>query len=66
MIVMVDTGLLRENEARDVSKTLTEQFGVDLIVVDARDRFLTALKGVTDKEQKRKIIGKTHMRWVIS
>lgn len=57
MIVMVDTGLLREDEAQDVSKTLTERFKVDLIVVDAGDRFMTALKGKTDKEEKRKIIG---------
>ncbi len=54
---MVDNGLLRENEAEDVRKTLTEHFGVNLTVVDATDRFLTDLKGVTDPEQKRKIIG---------
>lgn len=62
---MVDTGLLRENEARDVSKTLTES-GVNLIVVDAGKRFLTALEGVTDKEKKRKIIGKAQTIYVIS
>jgi GMP synthase (glutamine-hydrolysing) len=55
---MVDNGLLRENEAEDVRKTLTEHFGVNLTVVDATDRFLADLKGVTDPEQKRKIIGK--------
>jgi len=55
---MVDNGLLRENEAEIVRKTLTEYFGVNLTVVDATDRFLTDLKGVTDPEQKRKIIGK--------
>lgn len=57
LIVMVDNGLLRENEAEDVRKTLTEHFGVNLSVVDATNRFLTDLKGVTDPEQKRKIIG---------
>ena len=56
--VMADNGLLRENEAEIVRKTLTEYFGVNLTVVDATDRFLTDLKGVTDPEQKRKIIGK--------
>lgn len=55
---MVDNGLLRENEAEDVRKTLTEHFGVNLTVVDASDRFLTDLKGITDPEQKRKIIGR--------
>lgn len=58
LVVMVDNGLLRENEAEDVRKTLTEHFGVNLTVVDATDRFLADLKGVTDPEQKRKIIGK--------
>lgn len=57
---MVDNGLLRANEAEDVRKTLTEHFGVNLTVVDATDRFLTDLKGVTDPEQKRKIIGKAN------
>lgn len=58
LIVMVDNGLLRDNEAEDVRKTLTEHFGVNLTVVNAADRFLRDLKGVTDPEQKRKIIGK--------
>lgn len=55
---MVDNGLLRANEAEDVRKTLTEHFGVNLTVVDATHRFLADLEGVTDPEQKRKIIGK--------
>lgn len=56
--VLVNNGLLRHNEAEDVYKTLTEQFGIQLTVVDASERFLTELKGVTEPEQKRKIIGK--------
>ena len=56
--VLVDNGLLRQDEAQNVRKTLTEHFGVDLKVVDASERFLADLKGVTDPEQKRKIIGR--------
>ena len=55
--VFVDNGLLREHEAQAVKETLTAHLGINLHVVDASDRFLTALAGVTDPEQKRKIIG---------
>jgi GMP synthase (glutamine-hydrolysing) len=55
--VMVDNGLLRTNEAATVKKTLGEKLGVNLTVVDASERFLEKLKGVTDPEKKRKIIG---------
>ncbi|EJU04948.1 GMP synthase [Dacryopinax primogenitus] len=55
--VMVDNGVLRENEAIQVHKMLFEDLGVNLTVVDASDRFLTKLEGVEDPEQKRKIIG---------
>ena len=54
--VFVDTGLLRKNELKQV-QTYFEPFDLKVIYVDARDEFLTALKGVTDPEQKRKIIG---------
>ncbi|GAB4322593.1 MAG: glutamine-hydrolyzing GMP synthase [Candidatus Zixiibacteriota bacterium] len=54
--VLVDTGLLRHNEAVEVKQALNSA-GVELKVVDASDRFLEKLKGVTDPEQKRKIIG---------
>ena len=57
--VLVDNGVLRQNEAEQVQKTLTEHLGVNLTVVDASDRFLSLLKGVSDPEQKRKIIGNT-------
>jgi len=55
--VMVDNGVLRLDEAKNVKKTLTEHLGVNLTVVDASSRFLEALKGVSDPEKKRKIIG---------
>lgn len=57
--VMVDTGCLRKNEAVEVLKRMREDCGVNLICVDAKDRFLNLLKGVTDPEKKRKIIGTT-------
>ncbi|KAL9121617.1 MAG: hypothetical protein Q9187_001822 [Circinaria calcarea] len=56
--VLVNNGLLRLNEAETVHETLTAHLGINLTVVDASNRFLTDLKGVTDPEQKRKIIGK--------
>ena len=55
--VFVDHGLLRMGEAAEVEKALTG-LGVNLHVVDARERFLQALAGVSDPEQKRKIIGR--------
>ena len=55
--VFVDTGLLRLHETQEVLQYLKSE-GIEIHVVDARERFLTALKGVTDPEQKRKIIGK--------
>ncbi|KAL2058316.1 hypothetical protein ABVK25_001042 [Lepraria finkii] len=56
--VLVDNGLLRQDEAKIVHKTLTNHFGIQLTVVDASQRFLGELKGVTDPEQKRKTIGR--------
>jgi GMP synthase (glutamine-hydrolysing) len=55
--VFVDTGLLRWNEFADTLDLLRGRLGLQVIGVDASDRFLTKLKGVTDPEQKRKIIG---------
>jgi len=54
--IYIDNGLMRLNETAEV-KTQFEEVGVPIEVVDASERFLTALKGVTDPEQKRKIIG---------
>ncbi|MCA9585027.1 MAG: glutamine-hydrolyzing GMP synthase [Myxococcales bacterium] len=56
--IFVDNGLLRQGEREQVSSTFKEAFRLNLITIDATDRFLTALAGVTDPEQKRKIIGK--------
>jgi GMP synthase (glutamine-hydrolysing) len=55
--IFVDNGLLRKGERDQVEKTFRDNFHIPLIVVDAKDRFLKALKGITDPEQKRKIIG---------
>ena len=56
--IFVDNGLLREGEASQVEQTFKDRFHVPLRVVDARKRFLDALHGVIDPEQKRKIIGR--------
>jgi GMP synthase (glutamine-hydrolysing) len=55
--IFVDNGLLRQSEADAVRRTFHDHFHADLHVVDARDRFLQALAGVSDPQQKRKIIG---------
>jgi GMP synthase (glutamine-hydrolysing) len=55
--IFVDNGLLRYQEGDQVMATFAEHMGVKVIRVDAEDRFLGKLKGVTDPEQKRKIIG---------
>jgi GMP synthase (glutamine-hydrolysing) len=56
--VFVDTGLLRQNEAKEVMQTFSKNLGVKVDLVDASGRFLSALAGVTDPEEKRKIIGR--------
>jgi GMP synthase (glutamine-hydrolysing) len=60
--VFVDHGLLRENEAEQVVETFGGHFHVPLVHVDARERFLTRLAGVTDPEEKRKIVGEEFIR----
>ena len=60
--IFVDHGLLRKNEVEEVEAIFTKQFDVNFIKVDARDRFLTKLAGVTNPEQKRKIIGEEFIR----
>lgn len=55
--IFVDHGLLRKGEAESVMKTFREGFHMNVILVDAKERFLSKLKGVTDPEKKRKIIG---------
>ena len=56
--IFVDNGLLRTNETEAVKTRFGKHFGVDLHVVDAKDRFLDELAGVTDPQLKRKIIGR--------
>ena len=56
--VFVDNGLLRLHEREQVAQTFRDNMGMKLIVVDASDRFMDALAGVTDPEAKRKIIGR--------
>jgi len=56
--VFVDNGLLRLNEAQQVMETFGRNLGVKVIHVDAREQFMGHLAGVTDPEQKRKIIGR--------
>ncbi|MGX7199525.1 glutamine-hydrolyzing GMP synthase [Enterococcus nangangensis] len=55
--IFVDHGLLRKNEAEQVMDTLGGKFGLNIIKVDAKERFLSKLAGVADPEKKRKIIG---------
>jgi len=55
--IFVDNGLLRKNERQAVASTFHDHFHIDLRVVDWADRFLTRLAGVTDPQEKRKIIG---------
>lgn len=55
--MFIDHGLLRKGEAESVMKTFSQGFNMNVVKIDASERFLTKLKGVTDPEQKRKIIG---------
>jgi len=60
--VFVDNGLLRLGEADLVREVFTRNFGMPLVFADARERFLSRLAGVTDPEEKRKIIGEVFVR----
>ncbi|WP_277452541.1 glutamine-hydrolyzing GMP synthase [Janibacter sp. DB-40] len=60
--VFVDHGLLRQGEAEQVEQDFVAATGVKLVVVDARTQFLEALAGVSDPEEKRKIIGREFIR----
>ena len=57
--IFVDTGMLRLNEGVEVKQRFEEHYGIELTYVDASHLFLNKLKGVTDPERKRKIIGET-------
>ncbi|CAH0222049.1 glutamine-hydrolyzing GMP synthase [Plantibacter cousiniae (nom. nud.)] len=60
--IFVDHGLLRKDERRQVEEDFVASTGVRLVTVDAREQFLSALAGVSDPEQKRKIIGREFIR----
>ena len=60
--IFVDHGLLRKNEGDEVEKIFTENYDLNFIRVNAQDRFLEKLAGVTDPERKRKIIGEEFIR----
>ena len=60
--IFVDHGLLRKNEGDEVEKIFTQNYDLNFIRVNAEDRFLSKLAGVTDPESKRKIIGEEFIR----
>jgi GMP synthase (glutamine-hydrolysing) len=60
--VFVDTGLLRQGEPEQVVSAFRKLLGVELVAVEASGEFLSALQGVTDPEQKRKIVGEKFIR----
>jgi len=60
--IFVDTGLMRKNERKEVEDLFKGSYAINLIIADAEDRFLAKLKGITDPEQKRKIIGEEFIR----
>ena len=55
--IYVDNGLMRKNESENLKKTLTQHLDMNIKFIEAADDFLNPLKGITDPEQKRKIIG---------
>jgi GMP synthase (glutamine-hydrolysing) len=60
--VFVDTGLLRKNEGEQVASAFRGNLGAELITVEASEEFFSALRGVTEPEQKRKIVGEKFIR----
>jgi len=60
--IFVDHGLLRKDEARQVVETFKEHFHLNILAVNAQERFLKKLEGVVDPEQKRKVIGEEFIR----
>lgn len=60
--IFVDHGFLRKNEPEEVEQVFKKQFDIHLIKIEAKERFLNKLSGITDPEQKRKIIGEEFIR----
>lgn len=57
--IHIDTGLMRKNESSDIGKVFDEKLNLNHIHIDASKKFISKLKGISDPEQKRKIIGNT-------
>lgn len=62
MAVFVDTGLLRKDEGQQVALAFRKHLGAELLTVEASDEFLSALAGVTEPEEKRRIVGERFIR----
>ena len=60
--IFVDHGLMRLNEGDEIERIFTEEFDINFIRVNVQDRFLGKLKGITDPEEKRKIVGEEFIR----
>jgi GMP synthase (glutamine-hydrolysing) len=60
--VFVDTGLLRKDEGEQVASAFRQHLGAELLAIDASDEFLDALRGVTEPEEKRRIVGEKFIR----
>jgi len=60
--VFVDTGLLRQNEGEQVASAFRRHLDAELLTIDASDKFLDALKGITEPEEKRRIVGEKFIR----
>lgn len=60
--VFVDNGLLRQGEVHQVISAFNQELGIELVAVDAVEDFLTALRGITEPEEKRRVIGETFIR----
>lgn len=60
--IFVDNGLLRAGEVRQVVQAFRQYLGIELVAVDAKNKFLSQLKSVVDPEEKRRVIGETFIR----
>ncbi|MEK7298773.1 MAG: glutamine-hydrolyzing GMP synthase, partial [Candidatus Margulisiibacteriota bacterium] len=60
--VFIDQGFMRKNEAQNIEKIFSEKFKINLIYIDASDRFYAKVKGITDPEEKRRAIGEEFIR----
>ncbi len=61
-LMYIDTGMMRKNETSEVAENLKKLGAENLLIIDANDRFLNPLEGITDPEEKRKSIGDTFIR----